>query len=216
MLSLIFNKLIDIVLLSYHLPFILVIVNFIRNKSNSRFELLLFVFISYSAILVLFEQFILFGYINNFNPIYNIQTIVDTTFILLIIATSIQNQKIFKVSFVTIVLFCLFTFYEIFYLRDIYSINYLSNSISKFLISIYCIIAIYQYETYHISENNFGKKMIIYIFLLFSLFSLTIALLEEIIRSDNNSLLEKIWMIQIILVLLYNLTMSYALWILRK
>jgi hypothetical protein len=63
---------------------------------------------------------------------------------------------------------------------------------------------------------NKGHLVVVLTFLFYTLLSLVIALFEEIVRENNDSFFEKIWMIQISLGILFNVSLSFGIWLMKK
>lgn len=203
-------------LLSHQLPVLIVVYNLLKYRGAPLMEKLLYFFVLYNGIVILVEQFILLGRLNNFNPIFNIQSFLDTTLFLLILSLILNKQWFIKLTVVVTILFCLFGIIEIMNWNSLYSINTLSNSIGKFLVVISSVYVVYQLSTSISSELNKGHLVIILTFLFYTLLSLVIALFEEIVRENNDSFFEKIWMIQISLGILFNVSLSFGIWLMKK
>ncbi len=201
---------------SHQLPILIVFHNLLKYRGLILIERLLYFFVLYNGIVILVEQFILLGRINNFNPIFNVQSFLDTTLFLLILSFILKKQHFIKLTILVTILFCLFGIIEILNWSSIYSINTLSNSIGKFLVAIGSIYVIYQLTTSISTEFNKGHFVVVLSFLFYSLLSLIIAMYEEIVRDNNDSFFEKIWMIQISLGILFNVSLSFGIWIMKK
>ena len=201
---------------SHQLPMLIVVYNLIKYRGVTLMERLLYFFVVYNGIVILVEQFILLGKINNFNPIFNIQSFLDTTLFLLTLSLLLNKQRFFKLTIVVTILFCLFGIIEMLNWSSIYSINSLSNSIGKFLVVISSIYVIYQLTSSISTELNKGHFVVILTFLFFTLLSLIIALFEDIVRANNDSFFEKIWMIQISLGIIFNVSLSFGIWFMKK
>ncbi len=195
---------------------LIVVYNLIKYRGVTLMERLLYFFVVYNGIVILVEQFILLGKINNFNPIFNIQSFLDTTLFLLTLSLLLNKQRFFKLTIVVTILFCLFGTIEMLNWSSIYSINSLSNSIGKFLVVISSIYVIYQLTSSISTELNKGHFVVILTFLFFTLLSLIIALFEDIVRANNDSFFEKIWMIQISLGIIFNVSLSFGIWFMKK
>lgn len=201
---------------SYYIPFLLVIKILLTNSNLYKFDRLLLFFISYNAVIVFIEQFYLFGKIENFNPIYNIQTILDFYILYLLMKSIIDEIKsslnlFFKItSFLFIILFVLDTFF----IRDLSSNNYFETIIAKFLI---IILSFYTSYLIELKENyNKGRKIFVHTILIYSFTTFSISLFEEYYRSKENDQLFVTWIVLFLLTILYNLGLTISLWKLKR
>lgn len=201
---------------SYYIPFLLVIKILLTNSNLYKFDRLLLFFISYNAVIVFIEQFYLFGKIENFNPIYNIQTILDFYVLYLLMKSIIDEIKsslnlFFKItSFLFIILFVLDTFF----IRDLSSNNYFETIIAKFLI---IILSFYTSYLIELKENyNKGRKIFVHTILIYSFTTFSISLFEEYYRSKENDQLFVTWIVLFLLTILYNLGLTISLWKLKR
>jgi hypothetical protein len=211
-----YDILLQIGLYSHQLPVIIVAYNLIKYRSTTITDKLLYFLVIYNGIVILIEQFILFGRIDNFNPIFNIQSIIDTGLILLFLGLITNKKTYFNLSFFITILFCILGILEITTWGSISAINTLSNSIGKFLVAISSVYVIYQLTSSIITPFNKGYFVLTLTFLFYTILSLIIALFEEIIRQNDNSFFEKIWMLQITLGLLFNVSISFGIWLMKK
>jgi hypothetical protein len=211
-----YDILLQIGLYSHQLPVIIVAYNLIKYRRVPITDKLLYFFIIYNGIVILIEQFILLGRIDNFNPIFNIQSIIDTGLILLFLGLIVNKKAYFNLSFIITILFCILGILEITTWGSISAINTLSNSIGKFLVAISSVYAIYQLTSSITTPFNKGYIVLTLTFLFYTILSLIIALFEEIIRQNYNSFFEKIWMLQITLGLLFNVSISFGIWLMKK
>ncbi len=202
--------------LSYYIPLLFVIFLLIKNNKHSTFERLLFFFVMYNGILMLIEQFILNGRINNFNPLHNIVTILDFFTITAIFTTILQSvsEKILKFIKYLIVTYLLISITELLFVNDLYSINLYSNNISKSLIIIIAGITIYFSEIK--IEITSSQKIFTYTLFMYSILTLPIALFEQFIRLKVSNYLYFIWSLNIFFAILYNLFLTLSLWKLKK
>jgi hypothetical protein len=201
---------------SYYIPFLLVIKILLTNSKLYKFDRLLLFFISYNAVIVFIEQFYLFGKIENFNPIYNIQTILDFYVLYLLLKSIIVEIKsslnlFFKItSFLFIILFVLDTFF----IRDLSTNNYFETIIAKFLI---IILSFYTSYLIEFKENyNKGRKIFVHTILIYSFTTFSISLFEEYYRSKENDQLFVTWIVLFLLTILYNLGLTISLWKLKR
>jgi hypothetical protein len=201
---------------SYYLPITLVAYLLLTTKQLTKFDRLLFFFVFYNAVIVFVEQFVLDGKINNYNPIYNIQTIVDFCTIILLFSIILKdfNQKIKTQFNYLILLFILISIFELLFIHDLYSINIYANSIAKLLIIIIATITIYLSEI-KITITR-GQKIFTYTILFYSIATLPIALFEQFIRYRVSDYFYLIWSLNILFVTFYNLFLTLSLWKLKK
>lgn len=202
--------------LSYYIPLLFVLFLLIKNNKHSTFERLLFFFVMYNGILMLIEQFILNGRINNFNPLHNIVTILDFFTIAAIFTTILQSvsEKILKFIKYLFVTYLLISITELLFVNDLYSINLYSNNISKSLIIIIAGITIYFSEIK--IEITSSQKIFTYTLFMYSILTLPIALFEQFIRLKESNYLYFIWSLNIFFAILYNLFLTLSLWKLKK
>ncbi len=202
--------------LSYYIPLLFVIFLLLKNNKHSTFERLLFFFVIYNGILMLVEQFILNGRINNFNPLHNIVTILDfcsITAIFTIILHSV-GEKILKFLKYLIVTYLLISITELLFVNDLYSINLYSINISKSLIIIIAGITIYFSEIK--IEITSSQKIFTYTLFMYSILTLPIALFEQFIRLKVSNYLYIIWSLNILFAIFFNLFLTLSLWKLKK
>ena len=202
--------------LSYYIPLLFVIFLLLKNNKHSTFERLLFFFVIYNGILMLVEQFILNGRINNFNPLHNIVTIFDFCTIIAIFTIILHNvdEKILKFLKYLIVTYLLISITELLFVNDLYSINLYSINISKSLIIIIAGITIYFSEIK--IEITSSKKIFTYTLFMYSILTLPIALFEQFIRLKVSNYLYIIWSLNILFAIFYNLFLTLSLWKLKK
>lgn len=210
-----FDFLLNIGLTSYYIP-ILFIIYYSIYKKNSRhnsYERLLFFYITYNGIIVIIEQFILNGRINNFNPIYNILTIIDFCTIIAIFSKILQGvgRKYFNY---TILIFLLVSISELLFVNDLFSINLFSNNLSKSLIIIIAGITIYFSEIK--IEITSSQKIFTYTVFMYSILTLPIALFEQFIRLKASNYFHIIWTFNVLFGFFYNLFLTLSLWKLKK
>lgn len=215
---LLFDILLNIGRTSYYIPFVFVLYYFfkINNNRHSKFEHLLFFYIIYNGIAVAVEQFILDGYIGNFNPLYNIVTIIDF-FTIIAIFTNIlkdSSQKLLNVLKYVLVVYLLVCIIELMFVNDLYSINLFSNNLSKALIIILAAITIYFLEI--TIEITISQKIFTYTIFMYSILTLPITLFEQFLRLKASNYLYIIWSLNIFFAILYNLFLTLSLWKLKK
>jgi hypothetical protein len=211
-----YSSLVKIGVYSYYLPFLLVLFLLYNKNSFSKFEYLLFFFVTYNALLQLIEELFLDGRIDNFNPIYNIQTIVDFCSIISIFSILLKdfNPKIKKQFNYLILLYVLISISELLFINDLFSINLYANNLSKFLIIIIASFTIYLSEIK--IKITSSQKIFTYTIFIYSILTLPITLFEEFIRFKLNSVFIILWSLNILFVILYNLSLTLALWKLKK
>lgn len=215
---LLFDLLLNIGLISYYLP-LLFVVYYLFNKKNNKhtvFDRLLFFYITYNGIIVIIEQFILNGRINNFNPIYNIVTIIDFCTIIAIFTKILHEaeKKLLKILKFIIVIYLIFSIYELLFVNDLFSINIYSNNLSKSLIIIITSITIYLSEIrINITKS---QKIFTYLLYMYNIFTLPIALFEQFIRHNTSHYFHVLWSLNIMFVIIYNLFLTLTLWKLKK
>jgi hypothetical protein len=212
-LKLIHYYLILIGYISYYIPFIIVLLNLKKYNNHSIFERLLYFFVSYNFISIIIEQFILDDSIDNFNPIYNIVTIIDFCTIIAIFSKILHGvgRKYFNY---TILIYLLVSISELLFVNDLFSINLFSNNLSKSLIIIIAGITIYFSEIK--IEITSSQKIFTYTLFMYSILTLPIALFEQFIRLETSDYLHIIWSLNILFALFYNLFLSVSLWKLKK
>ncbi len=211
-----YSSLVKIGVYSYYLPFLLVLFLLYNKNSFSKFEYLLFFYVTYNALLQLIEELFIDGHIDNFNPIYNIQTIVDFCSIISIFSILLKdfNPKIKKQINYLILLYVLISISELLFINDLFSINLYANNLSKFLIIIIASITIYLSEIK--IKITSSQKIFTYTIFIYSILTLPITLFEEFIRFKLNSVFIILWSLNILFVILYNLSLTLALWKLKK
>ncbi len=199
--------------ISYYIPFIIVLLNLKKYNNHSIFERLLYFFVSYNFISIIIEQFILDDSIDNFNPIYNIVTIIDFCTIIAIFSKILHGvgRKYFNY---TILVYLLVSISELLFVNDLFSINLFSNNLSKSLIIIIAGITIYFSEIK--IEITSSQKIFTYTLFMYSILTLPIALFEQFIRLETSDYLHIIWSLNILFALFYNLFLSLSLWKLKK
>lgn len=199
--------------ISYYIPFIIVLLNLKKYNNHSIFERLLYFFVSYNFISIIIEQFILDDSIDNFNPIYNIVTIIDFFTIIAIFSKILHGvgRKYFNY---TILVYLLVSISELLFVNDLFSINLFSNNLSKSLIIIIAGITIYFSEIK--IEITSSQKIFTYTLFMYSILTLPIALFEQFIRLETSDYLHIIWSLNILFALFYNLFLSLSLWKLKK
>jgi len=212
-LKLIHYYLILIGYISYYIPFIIVLLNLKKYNNHSIFERLLYFFVSYNFISIIIEQFILDDSIDNFNPIYNIVTIIDFFTIIAIFSKILHGvgRKYFNY---TILVYLLVSISELLFVNDLFSINLFCNNLSKSLIIIIAGITIYFSEIK--IEITSSQKIFTYTLFMYSILTLPIALFEQFIRLETSDYLHIIWSLNILFALFYNLFLSLSLWKLKK
>lgn len=213
-----FDILLNIGRTSYYIPFVFVLYYFFKLKNNrySNFEHLLFFYIIYNGIVVAVEQFILDGHIGNFNPLYNIVTIIDFFTITAIFSKILQDssRKILNVLKYILVVYFLVCLIELLFVNNLYSINLYSNNLSKALIIIMAAITIYFSEIK--IEISSSQKIFTYTIFMYSILTLPIALFEQFIRLETSNYFYIIWSLNIIFAIFYNLFLTLSLWKLKK
>jgi hypothetical protein len=211
-----FDLLLTIGFSSYYVPLTLVGYLFIISKRLTMFDRLLFFFVFYNAVIVLVEQFFLEGKINNYNPIYNIQTIVDCCVIILLFSIILKdfNPKIKKQFNYLILLYVLISISELLFINDLFSINLYANNLSKFLIIIIASFTIYHNEIK--LKITSSQKIFTYSNLFYTVVTLPIALFEQYIRLHSDDYFFIIWSLNVTFTILYNLSLTLALWKLKK
>jgi hypothetical protein len=213
-----FDILLNIGRTSYYIPFVFVLYYFFKIKNNrySNFEHLLFFYVIYNGIAVAVEQFILDGHIGNFNPLYNIVTIIDF-FTIIAIFTKIlkdSSQKLLDFLKYILVVYLLVCIIELLFINDLYSINLFSNNLSKALLIIMAAITIYFSEI--TTEITSSQKIFTYTVFMYSILTLPIALFEQFIRLETSDYLHFIWSLNILFAIFYNLFLTLSLWKLKK
>jgi hypothetical protein len=213
-----FNLLLNIGRSSYYIPLLFVLYYLFKIKNNryTNFERLLFFYVTYNGIVIAVEQFILDGHIENINPLYNIVTIIDF-FTITAIFTIISNnlgEKILKFLKYLIVTYLLISITELLFVNDLYSINIYSNNISKSLIIIFAGITIYYSEIK--IEISSSQKIFTYTVFMYSILTLPIALFEQFIRFKASDYFHILWSLNILFTILYNLSLTLALWKWKK
>jgi hypothetical protein len=213
-----FNLLLNIGRSSYYIPLLFVLYYLFKIKNNryTNFERLLFFYVTYNGIVIAVEQFILDGHIENINPLYNIVTIIDF-FTITAIFTIISNnlgEKILKFLKYLIVTYLLISITELLFVNDLYSINLYSNNISKSLIIIFAGITIYYSEIK--IEISSSQKIFTYTVFMYSILTLPITLFEQFLRLKASNYLYIIWSLNILFAILYNLSLTLALWKWKK
>lgn len=199
--------------ISYYIPFIIVLLNLKKYNNHSIFERLLYFFVSYNFISIIIEQFILDDSIDNFNPIYNIVTIIDFCTIIAIFSKILHGvgRKYFNY---TILVYLLVSISELLFVNDLFSINLFSNNLSKSLIIIIAGITIYFSEIK--IEITSSQKIFTYTLFMYSILTLPIALFEQFIRLETSDYLHFIWSLNILFAIFYNLFLTLSLWKLKK
>lgn len=210
-----FDLLLNIGRSSYYIPqlFVLYYLFKIKNNRYTSFERLLFFYISYNGIFLAVEQFILDGHIGNFNPLYNIVTIIDFCTIIAIFSKILGDSSHKFLKYI-IVAYLLFSFTELLFVNDLYSINLFSNNISKSLIIIIAGVTIYFSEIK--IEITSSQKIFTYTVFMYSILTLPITLFEQFIRLKESIYLDIIWSLNILFAIFYNLFLSLSLWKLKK
>jgi hypothetical protein len=211
-----YNSLVNIGVYSYYLPFLLVLFLLYNKNSLSKFEYLLFFFVTYNALLQLIEELFLDGRIDNFNPVYNIQTIFDFCSIISIFSILLKdfNPKIKKQFNYLILLYVLISMSELLFINDLFSINLYANNLSKFLIIIIASFTIYHNEIK--LKITSSQKIFTYSNLFYTVVTLPIALFEQYIRLHSDDYFFIIWSLNVTFTILYNLSLTLALWKLKK
>jgi hypothetical protein len=211
-----FNTLINIGLTSYHVPFLLVIFMLFKKNEFSKYEVSLFFLVSYNALIILIDQLILDGHIDNYNPIYNIQTIIDFCTIVFIFSKILENtqQKLLNLLKYIIVIYLSISILELVFINDLFSINLISNNLAKFLIIIIALITIYLSEIK--TTITTSQKIFTYTLLFYSITTFSISLFEEFIRLKVNYIFYTLWSINILLTICYNLFLTLSLWKLKR
>ena len=212
-----FDVLLIIGLASYYLPFMFVIISLLKNHAKrSSYVRLLFFYISYNGLTAAVEQFVLYGRINNFNPIYNILTILDFCTIVAIFIKILQDadKKLLKILTFIILFFAFFSIAELLFVNDLLSINIYSNNLSKFLIIIIASITIYLSEIK--IEISTSQKIFTYTVFMCNILMLPIAWFEQIIRHVKSDYFDVLWSLNILFVTFYNLFLTLSLWKLKK
>lgn len=212
-----FEVLLTIVFASYYLPFMFVIISLLKNHAKrSSYQRLFFFYISYNGLTAAVEQFVLYGRINNFNPIYNILTILDFCIIVAIFIEILHDadKKLLKILTFIILFFAIFSTAELLFVNDLFSINIYSNNLSKFLIIIIASITIYLSEIK--IEISTSQKIVVYTLFIYNTLTLPIALFEQIIRHEKSEYLDIIWSLNILFALFFNLFLTLSLWKLKK
>lgn len=210
-----FDLLLNIGLTSYYIP-VLFVLYYSNNKKNNRldsFERLLFFYVTYNGIIIAVEQFILNGRIENFNPIYNILTIIDFCTIIAIFSKILHGvgRKYFNY---TILIYLLASISELLYVNDLFSINLYSNNLSKLLIIIFAGITIYFSEIK--IEITSSQKIFTYTLFMYSILTLPIALFEQFIRLEASDYFHILWAINVLFGFLYNIFLTISIWKLKK
>ena len=212
-----FDVLLIIGLASYYLPFMFVIISLLKKHAKrSSYVRLLFFYISYNGLTAAVEQFVLYGRINNFNPIYNILTILDFCIIVAIFIKILQDadKKLLKILTFIIIFFAFFSIAELLFVNDLLSINIYSNNLSKFLIIIIASITIYLSEIK--IEISTSQKIFTYTVFMCNILMLPIAWFEQIIRHVKSDYFDVLWSLNILFVTFYNLFLTLSLWKLKK
>jgi hypothetical protein len=202
---------------SYYLPFMFVIISLLKNHAKrSSYERLFFFYIIYNGLTTAVEQFVLFGHINNFNPIYNIITILDFCTIAAIFIKILHDadKKLLKILTFIILFFAFFSIAELLFVNDLFSINIYSNNLSKFLIIIIASITIYLSEIK--IEISTSQKIFTYTVFMCNILMLPIAWFEQIIRHGKSDYFDILWSLNILFVTFYNLFLTLSLWKLKK
>lgn len=212
-----FELLLTIGYSSYYIPFMFVIILLLKNHSkSSSYECLLFFYIIYNGLAAALEQFILNGRINNFNALYNILTIIDFCTIIAIFTKILQeaDKKLLKMLKFLILIYPIFSIAELLFVNDLFSINTYSNNLFKFLIIIIASISIYFSEI----KINITKsqKIFTYSIFIYCILTLPITLFEQFIRLKESAYLFIIWSLNILFAILYNLSLTLALWKWKK
>lgn len=212
-----FNLLITIGYSSYYIPFMFVIILLLKNHAKrSSYERLLFFYIIYNGLAAALEQFILNGRINNFNALYNILTIIDFCTIIAIFTKILQeaDKKLLKMLKFLILIYPIFSIAELLFVNDLFSINTYSNNLFKFLIIIIASISIYLSEI----KINIPKsqKIFTYSIFIYCILTLPITLFEQFLRLKVSNYLYIIWSLNILFAILYNLSLTLALWKWKK
>jgi hypothetical protein len=213
-----FNLLLNIGRSSYYIPLLFVLYYLFKIKNNryTNFERLLLFYVTYNGIVIAVEQFILDGHIENINPLYNIVTIIDFFTITAIFTIISHNlgEKILKFLKYLIVTYLLISITELLFVNDLYSINLYSNNISKSLIIIFAGITIYYSEIK--IEISSSQKIFTYTVFMYSILTLPITLFEQFLRLKASNYLYIIWSLNILFAILYNLSLTLALWKWKK
>jgi len=213
-----FNLLLNIGRSSYYIPLLFVLFYLFKIKNNryTNFERLLFFNVTYNGIVIALEQFILDGHIENINPLYNIVTIIDFFTITAIFTIILHDlgEKILKFLKYLIVTYLLISITELLFVNDLYSINLYSNNISKSLIIIIAGITIYYSEIK--IEISSSQKIFTYTVFMYSILTLPITLFEQFLRLKASNYLYIIWSLNILFEILYNLSLTLALWKWKK
>jgi hypothetical protein len=213
-----FNLLLNIGRSSYYIPLLFVLFYLFKIKNNryTNFERLLFFNVTYNGIVIALEQFILDGHIENINPLYNIVTIIDFFTITAIFTIILHDlgEKILKFLKYLIVTYLLISITELLFVNDLYSINLYSNNISKSLIIIIAGITIYYSEIK--IEISSSQKIFTYTVFMYSILTLPITLFEQFLRLKASNYLYIIWSLNILFAILYNLSLTLALWKWKK
>jgi hypothetical protein len=215
-MELIHTNLILIGILSYQIPFLIVLLNIKKYNNFSIFEKTLYFYVSYNAIISFVEQFILDGRINNFNPLYNILTIIDFCTIIVIFSKILHNasEKLLKLLNYIIVVYLIISISELLFINELFSINIYSNNLSKSLIIIIASITIYLSEIKITITKS--QKIFIYTIFMYNILTLPISLFEVFIRFKANYVFFIIWSLNILFAILYNLSLTLALWKWKK
>lgn len=211
-----YKTFIDIGAFSYFVPFLLVLFLLFTKKSFSKFEYWLFFFVTYNALLLLIEYFFLDGVIKNYNPIYNLVTIVDFCVLIKLFSCLLKdfNPKIKKQFNYLILLFVLISISELLFIHDLFSINLYANNLSKFIVIIIASSTIYLSEIK--LKISSSQKIFTYTILFYSIATLPIALFEAFIRLKANDVFFILWSLNILFAILYNLFLTLSLWKLKK
>jgi hypothetical protein len=200
---------------SYYIPLLFVLYYIFKIKNNrlDLFERLLFFYVTYNGIVIAVEQFILDGHIGNINPLYNIVTIIDFCTIIAIFSKILGDSSLKFLKYI-IMFYLLFSFTELLFVNDLYSINLYSNNISKSLIIIIAGITIYFSEIK--IEITSSQKIFTYTVFMYSILTLPITLFEQFIRLKLSTYLYIIWSLNILFAIFYNLSLTLTLWKLKK
>jgi hypothetical protein len=204
-------------LMSYYIPLLFVLYLIVKKgKQFTSFERLLFFYVIYNGIVVSVEDFILYGHINNFNPIYNILTIIDFCTIIAIFSKILHEAgpKILTLLKYFTVICLSISIIELLFINDLFSINMYTNSISKFFIIIIAVIAIYLSDIK--IKITRSQKIFSYTILFYNIVTLPIALFEEFIRHIISDYFFNIWSMNIFFVISYNLLLTLSLWTLKQ
>mgnify|MGYP000137184820 FL=1 len=213
----IFHLLLKAGLISYYLPFLLVLYLLLKKgKQFTSFERLLFFFISYNGIAIIIEQFVLTDRFKNFNPIFNSLTIIDFCTIIAIFSKILHEAgpKILRLLKYFTVICLSISIIELLFINDLFSINIYTNSISKCLIIVVASITIYLSEIKITITQS--QKIVTYTVFAYSILTLPIALFEQIIRLNESNYLYIIWSLNIFFTLFFNLFLTLSLWKLKK